>query len=451
MRRLTAGPAEGRFSVDLEGEPVEARPGEPVACSLLAGGVRVFSRSVKYHRPRGPFCMTGDCGQCLMQVDGVPNVATCRVVAQPGMKLQRQNAFPSGDLDVFEAVDWLFPRGMDHHEMFAGVPVAETVMLHVARALAGLGLLPKDAPAPALPSESVSADAVVVGAGAAGSEAAHALAAAGRQVLVLEREAVIGGRLVSGAAEAGAPEVPALPSACVRLRTTVVGIFSDDGRRVVVAVQETDGGPVLLRISARAVVLAPGGHPALLPFENNDLPGIYAGRAVSSLVRRHGLLPGERVAVLGEGPELYALAALLRASGADIPLVLQLSGSLPADAGSEARIGTPTRASGLQHVKSLAFESGGDPHKVACDAVAVCLPPSPALSLAVQAGARTAWSEAWNCFHVVADEAGHTGVDGLYAAGDVTGPREVAAAAAHGRRAGEAVATWLARAAEVTP
>ncbi|MEN9800222.1 MAG: hypothetical protein RL653_3919, partial [Pseudomonadota bacterium] len=230
MRRLTAGPSEGRFSVDLEGESVEARPGEPVACSLLAGGVRVFSRSAKYHRPRGPYCMTGDCGQCLMQVDGVPNVATCRVAARPGMKLQRQNAFPSGDVDVFEAVDWLFPRGMDHHEMFAGVPVAETVMLHVARALAGLGRLPKDASPPGLASEAISVEAVIVGAGAAGTAAAQALISAGRQVLVLEREAVSGGRLVSGAPEAGAPAMPELPGGRVRLRTTAVGLFSDDGQ-----------------------------------------------------------------------------------------------------------------------------------------------------------------------------------------------------------------------------
>ncbi|MEN9797733.1 MAG: hypothetical protein RL653_1429, partial [Pseudomonadota bacterium] len=210
-------------------------------------------------------------------------------------------------------------------------------------------------------------------------------------------------------------------------------------------------GPVLLRISARAVVLAPGGHPALLPFENNDLPGIYAGRAVSLLARRHGLLPGESVAVVGEGAELYALADLLRGSGAEVPLVLQLSGTLPADAGAEAQIGTPTRASGLHHVKSLSFESGGAAHKVSCDAVAVCLPPSPALALATQAGARTAWSETWNCFHVVAAGAGHTEVEGLFAAGGVTGPCTAAESAAQGQRAGEAAAAWLLKAVEVAP
>jgi hypothetical protein len=157
------------------------------------------------------------------------------------------------------------------------------------------------------------------------------------------------------------------------------------------------------------------------------------------------------VAVVGEGPELYGLAALLREAGAEVPLVLQLSGELPVGAGPEAQLGLPLRASGLHHVKSLTYEAAGSSHKVACDAVAVSLPPSPALALATQAGARTAWSEDWNCFHVLADSAGRTGMEGVYAVGSITWPLTAAESAEHGTRAGEAAAAWLQKTTEVSP
>ena len=38
----------------------------------FAGRQRVFSRSFKYHRPRGLLCCSGHCPNCMMTVDGVP-------------------------------------------------------------------------------------------------------------------------------------------------------------------------------------------------------------------------------------------------------------------------------------------------------------------------------------------------------------------------------------------
>src|SRR5687767_13018978 len=99
------------IEVELDGEMIPARAGEPVACSLIAAGHPLFARSIKYHRPRGPYCFAAACSTCLMRVDGVPNIFTCRTPARAGMRLERQNAFPSAELDVFAATDWFFPHG----------------------------------------------------------------------------------------------------------------------------------------------------------------------------------------------------------------------------------------------------------------------------------------------------------------------------------------------------
>ena len=53
---------------------VEGFSGDTIGSALFASGRRVFSRSFKYHRPRGLLCCSGHCPNCMMTVDGVPNV-----------------------------------------------------------------------------------------------------------------------------------------------------------------------------------------------------------------------------------------------------------------------------------------------------------------------------------------------------------------------------------------
>lgn len=429
--------------MDFEGDAVPAVEGEPVACSLLATGERVFARSTKYHRPRGPYCFSGACSQCLMRVDGVPNVCTCLTPARPGMRLERQNAYPSVKVDVFEAIDWLFPRGMDHHEMFAGVPVAEQVMAKVARHLAGLGLLPdKEAP-PRLPCETVRTQVAIAGGGAAGSAAARVLAERDIPFVLCEREGVLGGRLVAGAGVAGDPLPPgpgALPEAAIRLRAPVIGLYGDEHGRYLAVVQEETGGPRLVKVYAERFLLCVGGHPQRLPFENNDLPGVLAGRAASLLVRRHRLLPGEEVALVGTGEELYALARLLEENSARVVAVVDTERPPPPGAPAGATQGSELRAHGRTHVRALSFqEPGGRRVKVGCDAIVVSLPPTPSYELARQGGAQVSYRREHAGLVVEADARGRTVAADVLVAGDLTGAVTAREAVEAGRRVAEAL------------
>jgi hypothetical protein len=89
--RIAAGVARGapfRFTVD--GEPVEAYPGETVATALLAAGRRVLRRTARRGEPRGLFCAIGVCHDCRLVVDGEPNVRACLALARPGMVVATQ-------------------------------------------------------------------------------------------------------------------------------------------------------------------------------------------------------------------------------------------------------------------------------------------------------------------------------------------------------------------------
>src|SRR3954464_10821451 len=99
--------------ISLDGDALDARPGDTVASALLRNGITTFTRSIKYHRPRGPFCLAGSCGQCLMRVDGVPSLPACRVEAQEGMRCERQNGPLGVENDLLRAPDFLFPEGLD--------------------------------------------------------------------------------------------------------------------------------------------------------------------------------------------------------------------------------------------------------------------------------------------------------------------------------------------------
>jgi len=74
----------------IDGQPIEAFEGEPIAVALMAAGRRVFRYTKKRHEPRGIFCALGRCIDCMMVVDGKPNVRTCITSAEDGMIIETQ-------------------------------------------------------------------------------------------------------------------------------------------------------------------------------------------------------------------------------------------------------------------------------------------------------------------------------------------------------------------------
>src|SRR2546427_767780 len=164
--------------ISLDGAPIEAQAQDTVAAALLRAGVTTFTRPIKYHRPRGPFCFAGSCGQCLMRIDGLPSLLACRVPVAEGMRCERQNGPLGVENDLFRAADFLFPEGLDHHHLLVRSRLLGRVALEIARRLAGLGELPDGVERPAR-GELRRVELAIVGAGAARLAAARASGAGG--------------------------------------------------------------------------------------------------------------------------------------------------------------------------------------------------------------------------------------------------------------------------------
>jgi predicted molibdopterin-dependent oxidoreductase YjgC len=82
-------PAQVQIWVD--GQPIAARAGETLATALLTQAREPFRHTAVSGAPRMPFCLMGACFECLVEVDGQPNVQACMVQVRPGMKVRRMH------------------------------------------------------------------------------------------------------------------------------------------------------------------------------------------------------------------------------------------------------------------------------------------------------------------------------------------------------------------------
>lgn len=95
-RRIQEHPILGKtekgkkVTFTYNGTLMEGYEGEPIAAALKAAGVMVHRYTQKEHRPRGIFCAIGRCTDCVMVVDGKPNIRTCVTPLQEGMQVQTQ-------------------------------------------------------------------------------------------------------------------------------------------------------------------------------------------------------------------------------------------------------------------------------------------------------------------------------------------------------------------------
>ena len=348
-------PATG-LTIEFDGAPVPAHPDDTVASALIAAGELMTSRSAKYRRPRGAYCLLGDCGTCLVRVDGQPNVRACLTAVRPGMRVAAQNSY--GDLDPTALIDAVFRGGVDHHHLVVHPRIANKLMQDVARNLTGFGTLPDAAPARPAWREDHVPEVLVIGAGRCGRAAAAVLAAAGVDHLVLERRDAL-----ALTADDPAPLAPQLHPG--------VGVFAaypHEGLWAAAALTAEGAAPTLHLIRPHHVILALGVHVPTITIPGNDLPGVLAARGLLQLLARTGRRTTRPIVVIGDGPDAKAHAEALGAT-----LVA------PADV---------VRIAGRRHVKAVVTRSG----RLPCRLVALSPALAPASELAAQAGAALRWT-----------------------------------------------------------
>jgi predicted molibdopterin-dependent oxidoreductase YjgC len=80
-----------KIQFTFDGQSMEGFEDEPIAIALRSNGVLIHRYTTRRNEPRGMFCAIGRCTDCIMVVDGKPNIRTCVEPLKAGMKVETQH------------------------------------------------------------------------------------------------------------------------------------------------------------------------------------------------------------------------------------------------------------------------------------------------------------------------------------------------------------------------
>jgi sarcosine oxidase subunit alpha len=444
-------------ALTFDGRSYRGYAGDTLATALFAGGVRIFGRSLKYHRPRGLYSLDGECSNTCVAVDGIPNVRAETTLLKDGMRVKAQNVKGCARFDLMafmDKLDWLMPAGFYYRTLHKPAAIWPIAMKQVRKA-AGLGTLAPDFKMPGRYDEIYpTADVCVVGGGPAGMTAALAAAEAELRVILLEARPWLGGCFDyrTPSSDDGKPlyerarelarQVATNPHIRYFTHTAMVGAYSNN---LITAFQvggeEEPFEERYIEIRARSVVVATGCIERPLLFDHNERPGVMQAGCAQRLARTYGILPGKE-AVFSVGHDLGLEAALdlcdlgvrihsvadCRPDGQDPKLLQALA---------ERRIPVLTgwvaaRSHGGRHVKgvTLATVEGTVKRRLACDLLVASAGLTPVNGPLILAQAPLAYDAHTGYFLPTELPAK------MFTAGRLTGRNHPAAIEASGRSAG---------------
>ena len=299
--------------------------GDTVATALYANGIRIFARSLKYHRPRGLYSLDGECSNTCMEVDGIPNVRCENTLLKDGMVIKEQNVKGSAENDwmsFLDKLDWMMPAGFYYNVMHKPAKIWPIAMKQIRKA-AGLGKIRPDFEMPGKFDEIfLNTDVCVIGGGPAGMMAALCAAQKGLRVILMESRPWLGGffeyrssqykegETLHNRAGQLAKEVESFENIRVFTHTAAVGTYNNN---LVTGFQIGKKDDVFneryIEIRAKSVVVAAGCIERPLIFDNNERPGVMQIACALRMATTYGLVPGKN-AVFSIGHDLGLEAAL---------------------------------------------------------------------------------------------------------------------------------------------
>ncbi|MDR3280169.1 MAG: NAD(P)/FAD-dependent oxidoreductase, partial [Synergistaceae bacterium] len=241
------------------------------------------------------------------------------------------------------------------------------------------------------------------------------------------------------------------------LNTTVCGYYPDEKVATVMTGEEE-----YLRVYPKKIVVASGAQERLLPFPNNDIPGVYGAGAIQTLMNVYGVVPGRKVVMIGAGNIGLIVSYQLLQAGVEVAAIVEAMpkvGGYWVHAAKIRRLGVPIllrhsikRAFGESVVTGAEiiklddkFNQVGDGERLECDTICLAVGLTPTSELLWQTGCRMRYVP-FLCGHVpYRDKYMRTSNADVWMAGDASGIEEASAAMIEGRIAGLAAAESLGR------
>jgi sarcosine oxidase subunit alpha len=311
-------------------------------------------------------------------------------------------------------------------------------------------------------------DIAIIGGGPAGLSAAIYAASLGAKVTLIDDGLELGGQLIKQTHKFFGSEkqfagIRGIEIAKKMIRdikeydhievidnATVTGYYEDE----VITIVQGVNGDILKKIKAKRIILATGASENMLPFVNNDLPGVYGAGAVQTLMNLYGVVPGNNILMIGAGNIGLIVSYQLLQAGIKVEAIVEAlpkMGGYLVHASKIRRLGVPIYTTytlkevyGTDCVEKAVISEinqnfefiPGTEKELEVDTICLAVGLSPLSDLLWQAGCQMKYVHELCGYVALRDDNMKTTIDKIYIAGDVAGIEEASSAMLEGQIAG---------------
>lgn len=318
----------------------------------------------------------------------------------------------------------------------------------------------------------INTEILIIGGGPAGLCAAISAARTGAEVIIVERDDILGGQLVKQThmffgsekqlasirgidiAKKLIKDIKEFKNIKVMTSSTVLGIYEDD----IITVESKDE---YKKIKAKSIIIATGASEKNLIFPNSDLPGIYGAGAVQTLMNVYGVKPGNKVLMVGAGNIGLIVSYQLMQAGVSVEAIIDAApriGGYLVHASKIRRMGVPIltrhtvkKAIGNDYLEGAviwSLDENWTPIKnseksIVADVMCISVGLSPLADLLWQINCEMKFIAQLGGYVPIRDENLQTSKSGVFVAGDLSSVEEASSAMVEGYLAGLSSAKYI--------
>ncbi|MDA9170951.1 sarcosine oxidase subunit alpha family protein [Alphaproteobacteria bacterium] len=330
---------EREINFKFDGKSYKGYQGDTLASALLANGVKLIGRSFKYHRPRGILTSGSEEPNALVELSynniTEPNTKATTIELYEGLIARSQNCWPSLKYD-FMSINDKFPNllsaGFYYKTFMWPSSFWEKLYEPLIRKAAGLGKLSTIENSRSSEKGFLHCDLLVIGSGPSGLISTYIAGLSGAKVILVEEDYVFGGNLnneiisISGSSSHKwvdfiIDELKKLPNVRLMLRTCAIGMFDHGVFGVIEKFNkssETKISQIFWKVTSKKAMLCTGALERIIPFSNNDRPGIMLSGSIRSYLNRWGVVPSNKVAIFTNNDDAYVTAKNLISFGVNV-------------------------------------------------------------------------------------------------------------------------------------